>query len=373
MPDMSSVAEQCRQPRSAAAASSWVERLQLTDFRNYASLTLERRPAAGGADGPNGSGKTNLLEALSLLDLGPGAAPRALSGAGRASATRAGRWPRTCARPHGAVDIGTGGSGRVGDQRAQRPHRAHRRRGPDGLRRAGRLCRDGLADAGHGWAVHRPRIRAPALPRPPDRLLRSRLPRARSDSSSAPCSSATACWPTTCASRALRTASSASWRRPGSPSPRRAAAAVAELQAAIDGAPAAPARSAFPWAELALVRHARGGLGDAPGRRRRGRLPRGAGRRARARPRGGPNAGGAASLRSGGRPRAQGDAGQGVLDRRAEGVADRPRAGACRPRRASVATARRRSFCSTRLRPIWTRCAGPRCSTRSSRWAARRG
>ena len=29
-----------------------------------------------------------------------------------------------------------------------------------GLRRAGRLCRDGLADAGHGWAVHRPRHRA---------------------------------------------------------------------------------------------------------------------------------------------------------------------------------------------------------------------
>jgi DNA replication and repair protein RecF len=45
-------------------------RLVLTDFRNYASLTW--RPAArlSVITGPNGSGKTNLLEAISLL--GPG-------------------------------------------------------------------------------------------------------------------------------------------------------------------------------------------------------------------------------------------------------------------------------------------------------------
>src|SRR6202051_2538643 len=47
-------------------------RLTLTDFRNYAALTW--RPAAriGVLYGPNGSGKTNLLEALSLLVPGRG-------------------------------------------------------------------------------------------------------------------------------------------------------------------------------------------------------------------------------------------------------------------------------------------------------------
>ncbi len=53
-----------------AAAALRLTRLDLTDFRNYAALSW--RPAARLAviSGPNGSGKTNLLEAISLL--GPG-------------------------------------------------------------------------------------------------------------------------------------------------------------------------------------------------------------------------------------------------------------------------------------------------------------
>jgi DNA replication and repair protein RecF len=49
-----------------------LRRLTLTDFRNYAALTW--RPAAriSVLHGPNGSGKTNLLEALSLLVPGRG-------------------------------------------------------------------------------------------------------------------------------------------------------------------------------------------------------------------------------------------------------------------------------------------------------------
>ncbi len=49
-----------------------LQRLILTNFRNYASLTW--RPAAkiGVLYGPNGSGKTNLLEAISLLVPGRG-------------------------------------------------------------------------------------------------------------------------------------------------------------------------------------------------------------------------------------------------------------------------------------------------------------
>src|SRR5271167_2935012 len=49
-----------------------LNRLTLTDFRNYGALTW--RPAAriSVLHGPNGSGKTNLLEALSLLVPGRG-------------------------------------------------------------------------------------------------------------------------------------------------------------------------------------------------------------------------------------------------------------------------------------------------------------
>ena len=55
---------------AATAGRFRLTRLDITDFRNYAALSW--RPAARIAviSGPNGSGKTNLLEALSLL--GPG-------------------------------------------------------------------------------------------------------------------------------------------------------------------------------------------------------------------------------------------------------------------------------------------------------------
>jgi DNA replication and repair protein RecF len=83
-------------------------RLTLTDFRNYAALAW--RPAAGISVlfGPNGNGKTNLLEAVSLLVPG-----RGLRGARNADLPRhggargwavAGRF----ATAGGEVDIGTG-------------------------------------------------------------------------------------------------------------------------------------------------------------------------------------------------------------------------------------------------------------------------
>jgi DNA replication and repair protein RecF len=63
--------------RAGAAAGStprriWVERLQLTDFRNYRSLQLNLGPSPVVLTGANGSGKTNLLEAISLLTSGQG-------------------------------------------------------------------------------------------------------------------------------------------------------------------------------------------------------------------------------------------------------------------------------------------------------------
>jgi DNA replication and repair protein RecF len=47
-------------------------RLSLTDFRNYASLRVEVEPAPVVLAGQNGAGKTNLLEAISLLAPGRG-------------------------------------------------------------------------------------------------------------------------------------------------------------------------------------------------------------------------------------------------------------------------------------------------------------
>ena len=59
-------------PAVADARGTWVERLQLTDFRNYPRLSLTAGPAPVVLTGANGSGKTNLLEALSLLTSGQG-------------------------------------------------------------------------------------------------------------------------------------------------------------------------------------------------------------------------------------------------------------------------------------------------------------
>jgi DNA replication and repair protein RecF len=94
----------------AAAASAkrvWIERLQLTDFRNYAGLSLSVGPAPVVLTGANGSGKTNLLEALSLLSSGQGlrrAPYPELARMGRPSWAVAAR----LVTPLGPVDLGTG-------------------------------------------------------------------------------------------------------------------------------------------------------------------------------------------------------------------------------------------------------------------------
>jgi DNA replication and repair protein RecF len=54
------------------ANSLWVERLTLTNFRSYASASVTTDAAPQVIVGANGSGKTNLLEALSLLSPGQG-------------------------------------------------------------------------------------------------------------------------------------------------------------------------------------------------------------------------------------------------------------------------------------------------------------
>lgn len=57
---------------SPRAAHLHVAGLRLTDFRNYASLSLELKQGAVVLTGDNGAGKTNLLEAVSFLTPGRG-------------------------------------------------------------------------------------------------------------------------------------------------------------------------------------------------------------------------------------------------------------------------------------------------------------
>lgn len=57
---------------SAGRAQTHLTRLTLTNFRNYAALSLKLKPGAVVFTGDNGAGKTNLLEAISFLTPGRG-------------------------------------------------------------------------------------------------------------------------------------------------------------------------------------------------------------------------------------------------------------------------------------------------------------
>lgn len=91
-----------------ASSRLWVERIQLTNFRNYAALTLEMGPEPVVLVGANGSGKTNLLEAVSLLAPGQGLRRAPFPDLARAAGD--GSWS-VAARVHtalGTIDAGTG-------------------------------------------------------------------------------------------------------------------------------------------------------------------------------------------------------------------------------------------------------------------------
>lgn len=86
----------------------WVERIQLKNFRNYADLVLSLSHQPVVLTGPNGSGKTNLLEAVSLLAPGQGLRRSPFPDLARAGGD--GGWS-VAAKIHtalGSIDAGTG-------------------------------------------------------------------------------------------------------------------------------------------------------------------------------------------------------------------------------------------------------------------------
>ncbi|MSP04135.1 MAG: DNA replication/repair protein RecF [Acetobacteraceae bacterium] len=92
------------------AAARRLLRLTLTDFRNYPALLWRPETAISVIVGPNGSGKTNLLEAASLLVPGRGLRGARVADLLRQGASGAGDWAVAgrFAGPDGEFDIGTG-------------------------------------------------------------------------------------------------------------------------------------------------------------------------------------------------------------------------------------------------------------------------
>ena len=88
-----------------------LERLALTDFRNYEHLVWQRASRITVLTGANGSGKTNLLEALSLLVPGRGLRGARLADLARQAAPdRMAHWAVAARLTHGGdpFEIGTG-------------------------------------------------------------------------------------------------------------------------------------------------------------------------------------------------------------------------------------------------------------------------
>ena len=92
------------------ASSLRLIRLHLTEFRNYETLSWRPTSRISVLFGPNGSGKTNLLEAISLLTPGRGLRNARTADLARRAAGASGRWA-VAARfdtPAGPTEIGTG-------------------------------------------------------------------------------------------------------------------------------------------------------------------------------------------------------------------------------------------------------------------------
>jgi DNA replication and repair protein RecF len=97
-----------------------VSRLTLTDFRSYATATIEPGPGFVLLFGENGAGKTNLLEAVSMLTPGRGLRGATLSEMARKDGS--GAW--VVAAKLGEIDIGTGTQASAPERRQVRTNGA---------------------------------------------------------------------------------------------------------------------------------------------------------------------------------------------------------------------------------------------------------
>ena len=95
------------------ARRTFVERLSLSNFRNYPALALDLAPHAVVLTGENGAGKTNLLEALSFLTPGRGLRRAAYSDIAREGSAGGFAVHARLATPAGDCEIGTGTAGTI--------------------------------------------------------------------------------------------------------------------------------------------------------------------------------------------------------------------------------------------------------------------
>ena len=95
-------------PANPSASSVFLRELKLTSFRNYGSqkMSLDERHVV--LTGENGSGKTNLMEAVSFLSPGRGLRRAAYDVIGQAGASGAWSVFSELQGAHGPVSIGTG-------------------------------------------------------------------------------------------------------------------------------------------------------------------------------------------------------------------------------------------------------------------------
>ncbi len=90
----------------ATARRLWLARLALTDFRNYRQASVALGPDSVVLNGANGAGKTNVLEAVSLL--APGRGLRGAAYADLARLNGAGGWSVAARLSHDGTEVALG-------------------------------------------------------------------------------------------------------------------------------------------------------------------------------------------------------------------------------------------------------------------------